>query len=101
MTLLSEPLTESSIKILFFSGKPEDYLVWKSKQLAKAGRYGYLDLILGTTALPTDAERIAMKAVEEATRSPGQVETMENWKYGCRGYEDLILAMTFKIFVAV
>lgn len=93
MALLSEPLTESSIKILFFSGKPDDYLVWKSKQLAKAGRYGYLDLILGNTSLPTDAERLTAKAVDEEKRTKQQLEILENWKLGCRGYEDLILAM--------
>ena len=93
MALLSEPLTESSIKILFFSGKPDDYLVWKSKQLAKAGRYGYLDLILGNTSLPTDAERLTAKAVDEDKRTKPQLEILENWKLGCRGYEDLILAM--------
>ena len=82
MALLSEPLTESSIKILFFSGKPDDYLVWKSKQLAKAGRYGYLDLILGNTSLPTNDERLAVKAVDEDARTKPQLEILENWKLG-------------------
>ena len=93
MALLQEPLTESSIKILFFSGRPDDYLVWKSKQLAKAGRYGYLDLILGETALPSDSDRRAAKAVEEDKRTKPQLDVIENWRLACRGYEDLILAM--------
>ena len=89
----SEPLVESSIKILFFSGKPEDYLVWKSKQLAKAGRYGYRDLILGKENIPSDADKDVAKAVAEDKRTDDQKKLIANWALACRGYEDLILSM--------
>ena len=93
MAILSEPLFESTIKILFFSGKPEDFFIWKSKRVAKAARFSYRDLMLGETTIPSNSEKKAAKLVEEDARSPDQKATLKNWRLACRGYEDLILAM--------
>jgi hypothetical protein len=42
----------STIRVIPFYGKSEEWLTWSEKFLTKAGRYGFKDLFLGKVKVP-------------------------------------------------
>ena len=48
--------TETSIKVILFSGERSDWPVWKVKFLSRANRKGYKSLLNGNTPIPEEDE---------------------------------------------
>ena len=70
---------EKSIKVIQFSGKHEDWNVWKEKFLAKANRKGFKEVLLGEVEIPKD--------------SITTNEAKEIKKLNVFGFEELIMSM--------
>ena len=67
------------IKIAPFSGKQNDWAIWKEKFIARARRKGYKEVLIGKKAVPPDSVEIETKD-EKLLRDANNV-----------AYEDLIL----------
>jgi hypothetical protein len=52
----------STIRVIPFYGKSEEWLTWSEKFLAKARRYGYKDLLLGMVKVPRTDEDYDMES---------------------------------------
>ena len=80
--------TASSIKVIPFSGKKDDWSVWSIKFLARANRKGYKDMLTGKEAIPKDSE-------EPEASEPQGVKDEYKRKRGLNetAYEDLILCI--------
>ena len=82
---MSQDNTEKSIRILTFSGKKEDWMMWSDKFMAKAIMKGYDEVLDGTIIVPDD---------KTTNPTPSQVEAR---KLNKLAYNELILACTDKI----
>lgn len=70
---------ESAIRVIVFSGKIKDWLVWSEKFMARAVQKGYNGILTGTDPLPDSAD---VSANAKTTRGLNQA-----------AYSDLILSM--------
>ena len=82
---MSQDNTEKSIRILTFSGKKEDWMMWLDKFIAKAMMKGYNEILDGTVLVPDD---------NVVTPTPSEEEAI---KLNKLAYNELILACTDKI----
>ena len=77
--------SEKTIRILTFSGKKEDWMMWSDKFMAKAVMKGYDEVLDGTIIIPDDKTNKPTTDQEEAR------------KMNKLAYNELILACTDKI----
>ena len=77
--------SEKAIRILTFSGKKEDWMMWSDKFMAKAMMKGYDEVLDGTVIVPDDKTSRPTTEQEEAR------------KMNKLAYNELILACTDKI----
>ena len=82
---MSSESNEKAIRILTFSGKKEDWMMWSDKFMAKAMMKGYDEILDGTVLVPDD---------NTTNPSPSQEEARKQNKLA---YNELILACTDKI----
>ena len=76
---------KKTIRILTFSGKKEDWMMWSDKFMAKAMMKGYDEILDGTLIVPDD-KRTKPTASQKEARKLNKLESNE-----------LILACTDKI----
>ena len=76
---------EKTIRILTFSGKKEDWMMWSDKFMAKAMMKGYNEILDGTMLVPEDKTTKPTSSKEEAR------------KLNKLAFNKLILACTDKI----
>ena len=84
MTTSTAESTESSIRVILFSGKKAEWETWSEKFQAKAMRRGYQDLLTGKMAIPKSTE------VLDEKKEPEKVKARE---LNGIGFSDLILSM--------
>eukprot|EP00956_Cyclotella_meneghiniana_P039716 scaffold177807_cov69-Cyclotella_meneghiniana.AAC.1 len=84
---------EKSIKVIYFTGKPQGWRVWNRKFLARANRVGYKKLLLGDETVPTESEIKAIngKAADQVTVD--DEKKLELFEKNERAYEDLLLSI--------
>ena len=78
---------ERTLKILPFSGKAEDWDMWSTQFLARAGRKGYDGVLLGTTAVPDEGTTLTSTQTAEAEAKKANMDA----------YTDLVLCLKDKI----
>ena len=47
-----------AIRVIPFSGKTEDFNMWKMKFLSRAKNHGFKDVLTGTTTIPKESETL-------------------------------------------
>ena len=77
---------ESSIRIIGFSGKKQDWVPWEEKFVAKAKRRGYKSVLLGKESIPKSSDDFTSDDSDKVN-GPKIKEKNEE------GYTDLILSM--------
>jgi hypothetical protein len=88
---------ETSIKVIYFTGKSQGWRVWNKKFLARANRLGYKKLFLGEEAIPTEAEiqainnRLALGLPNQVTAN--DETNLDLYQLNERAYEDLLLSI--------
>ena len=86
---MSSGYDEKAIRILTFSGKKEDWMMWSDKFMAKSMMKGYDEILDGTMLVPDD---------KTTTLTPSQEEAR---KLNKMAYNELILACTDKIVFGI
>jgi hypothetical protein len=79
-------MAETSIKVIKFSGKNQDWITWQVKHLARASRKGYRDVLDGTVKIPTVTEEASLDPTNDADKIKLVAKNKE-------AYSDLILSM--------
>ena len=79
--------TETSIRVITFSGVKHDWQPWEERELARAGRRGYKDVLLGRETVPP------VRKDEEGNVIPFTDEQKAILKRNDKAYEELILSM--------
>jgi hypothetical protein len=88
---------ETSIRVIYFTGKSQGWRVWNKKFLARANRLGYKKLLLGEEAISTEAEiqainnRLALGLPNQITAT--DEKNLELYQLNERAYEDLLLSI--------
>lgn len=80
---------ESSIRVIMFTGKKQDWSAWEERFLAKARRKGFKNLLLGKETIPNSSVLI-----DESTE-PGKVQK-KILDLNDMAYSELILSMDIK-----
>ena len=80
-------------KIIKFSGKTEDWEVWKAKFLARARRLKYKDILTGDLKVPNDEDCKILMAKSDKLAKDEKETCMKNRALNEEAYEDLIFAM--------
>jgi hypothetical protein len=79
-------MAETSIKVIKFSGKKQDWITWQVKHLARASRKGYRDVLDGTLKIPTATE----EALLDPSKDTDKIKLVAKNK---EAYSDLVLSM--------
>ena len=88
MATASTTMAETSIKVIKFSGRKQDWIPWQVKHLARASRKGYREVLEGTEKVPTKREEELLDATKEDDKV--KIKTVARNK---EAYSDLILSM--------
>ena len=81
---------ETTIRILKFGGKYEDWEMWSRKFMAKAMKKKYLTVLTGTKKAPKWDRALDIS-------KPNEKELMELWEANHEAYTDLTLSMTDQV----
>jgi hypothetical protein len=79
----------STIRLIPFCGKVEEWLIWSEKFLAKAKRYGFKDVLLGKLSIPKTDE-----SFEEASDQGKRM--LKIIKFNEIAFTELILSIDVK-----
>ena len=79
----------STIRVIPFCGKSEEWPIWSEKFLAKAKRYGFKDLLLGKLSIPKSDE-VFDEVSDEGKKKAKIIELNEI------AYTELILSIDVK-----
>ena len=75
---------EKAIRVIPFTGEWE---YWEAKQLARANRRGYKDIMIGKEAVPSDSDPLPSLSADREKHKKLR-------KLNETGYEDLIMSMS-------
>ena len=81
-------MTETSVKVIKFSGKRQDWIAWHVKHLARATKKGHREVLLGNVVIPTKAEEEQLDPTVEADKLE-----LKKVQLNIDAYSDLILSM--------
>lgn len=81
-------MTETSIKVIKFSGKRQDWIAWQVKHLARATKKGHRGVLDGSIVIPTKAEEELFDPTVEADKLE-----LKKCQLNIDAYSDLILSM--------
>ena len=84
---------ETSIKVIYFSGKADDFLIWITKFKAKCLQSKRLAYLTGATAIPTQAAYLVAEAVDEAARDAAQAQVVLDYERSLALFASMILSM--------
>jgi hypothetical protein len=83
-------MTETSIKVVKFSRKKQDWIQWQVQHLARAMKKGYRDVLTGIEKIPKKAEEAALDKTK--AQDAALLKIAEKNK---DVYSDLLLSMSF------
>jgi hypothetical protein len=79
-------MAETSIKVIKFSGKKQDWITWQGKHLARVARKGYREVFEGTEIVPTISEEASLDPTNDGDKNKLVADNKE-------ADSDLILSM--------
>ena len=78
-------------KVITFSGKKVEWLLWSEKFLARANCKGYKGVLVGTDTVPDDNEDISLETDKDKRKMKLELRRLNE-----EAYEDLVLAVDGK-----
>ena len=81
-------MTETSVKVIKFNGKRQDWITWMTQHLARATKKGYRGILDGTIVVPTKTEAKALDANDAA-----DAVELKKVVFNSDAYSDLVLSM--------
>ena len=83
-------MAETSIKVIKFSGKRQDWIPWQVQHLARATRKWQREVLEGSVTIPTKTEEENLDPNVEADK-----EELKKAQKNKEAYSDLILSMNY------